>query len=296
MKTVVNKNEVAHLWANQLQRNARTPGTGSLFFEGDTIYSYGYHFRIAKHVTNSKGETAILFTERGYSNSTAKHISTVRNATHGNIISVSTLDSDSYDATPDAIFNKWRDTAENIAIKLKTARKPEIYLNQLNNLKYTVTRYSRFFDLEVPTDLYYILNVVNKDQYLGYEDAKNKAAAELKDRQKREAIKQTEEQIKKFKDFKANEVRTRAYGFDYLRFNVETNRVETSQYVQIPAEIAKNFYRLVLDKISNGGCNNCDTILMDRYRVTEINKNFIKVGCHTIEIKEIKALTKKLGW
>ncbi len=299
MKKVVSTSEVAHLFANQSQYEARTPGTGSFFFKGDTIYSYGYHFRIAKHVTNDRGQTAVLFTERGYSNSTAKHISVVRNAVWGNIIMVSTLDAGSdnrYDAEPENIFNRWVQTGEAIAEKLKKAKKPEIYLNQLDGLKHKVEKYAEFFDLEIPNHLVFLLSIEDKNQFEGYEAAKTKAAAELAERLKKQNSKATDEQIKKFRSGESNLVRTRAYGFDYLRFNDTSNRVETSQGVQIPAAIAKDFYSLVLQTISKGGCTNCGTVLMDRYSVQEINKAFIVVGCHKIEIKEIKLLTKNLGW
>ena len=73
MKYVHHISDIADLWFNQSQDSARSPGGTSwhdggkvytrLFFEGDTIYSYGRHFPIAKHVTNSKGQKAILFNE-----------------------------------------------------------------------------------------------------------------------------------------------------------------------------------------------------------------------------------------
>jgi hypothetical protein len=86
MKTVFTDiSKVAHLWANQLQDNARN--TGNFFFEGKEIYSYGRHFMIAKHIENDKWERAVLFTERTYSVSTAKHIAVVRQAaSHKDII------------------------------------------------------------------------------------------------------------------------------------------------------------------------------------------------------------------
>lgn len=62
--------ETAHAWAHQTgkQRNA-----GRVFYHGDTIYSYGSHFPIARHVTLPNGNPAVLFTTRGYSSSTSKH-------------------------------------------------------------------------------------------------------------------------------------------------------------------------------------------------------------------------------
>ena len=57
-----------------------TNGKGSnIFIEGDTIYSYGRHFAMAKR----HGYNTYLFTNRGYSNSTAKHLSHLRGALSG---------------------------------------------------------------------------------------------------------------------------------------------------------------------------------------------------------------------
>ena len=50
--------------------------SNSMFIEGSVIYSYGYHFPIARIVNDN----TVLFTNRGYSNTTAKHKSNVLNA------------------------------------------------------------------------------------------------------------------------------------------------------------------------------------------------------------------------
>jgi hypothetical protein len=76
-RKLANLSEVAHYWANQIQEEGES---SSMFFRGNTIYSYGHHFPIAKHCTNSRGENYVLFTLRGYSNRTSKHISYVRSA------------------------------------------------------------------------------------------------------------------------------------------------------------------------------------------------------------------------
>ena len=55
----------------QVARLARNPGH-NFYFHGDTIYSYGSHFPIARHVENNRGQ-AVLFTTRGYSATTAGH-------------------------------------------------------------------------------------------------------------------------------------------------------------------------------------------------------------------------------
>src|ERR1044072_2346791 len=73
--------EIAHLWANQSQHSASN--RGNFFFEGDTIYSYGHHFPIARHITNEDGKKFILFTQSSYSNTTSKHIQVVSQAVIG---------------------------------------------------------------------------------------------------------------------------------------------------------------------------------------------------------------------
>jgi hypothetical protein len=79
LKKVVPSETVAHLWAHRAQSEARN-AQGNVYFEGDTIWSYGSHFPIARHVENKRGEHAILFTTRTHSITTAKHLSIVRRA------------------------------------------------------------------------------------------------------------------------------------------------------------------------------------------------------------------------
>lgn len=62
--------QVAHAWANKLENYQQ----GSCMFrDGDTVYSYGYHFPIARHITLPSGKPAIMLTNRHYSSSTSSH-------------------------------------------------------------------------------------------------------------------------------------------------------------------------------------------------------------------------------
>jgi hypothetical protein len=82
-KHVFGTGEVPHLWAHKVQASARN-AQSNLYFENDTIFSYGSHFPIARHVldnpTNRNPQSAVLFTTRSYSNTTSGHISAVRSA------------------------------------------------------------------------------------------------------------------------------------------------------------------------------------------------------------------------
>lgn len=76
-----NTAEVAHMWAAQTQTEGRA---GNVFFDGASIYSYGRHSEIARHVAG-----AVLFTTRDYSVSTSKHKrDTARAVNHKRIFTV----------------------------------------------------------------------------------------------------------------------------------------------------------------------------------------------------------------
>ncbi len=70
-----NHSEVCHVWASRQQSDGRA---SRIFFEHDTIYSYGGHFPIAKFQKMPNGETVVLFNTDDYSRSTSGHKHEVR--------------------------------------------------------------------------------------------------------------------------------------------------------------------------------------------------------------------------
>lgn len=73
----MNNSMVAHLWAHEQEE----PASGSnFFFEGTSIYSYGYHFEVGRIVKNKQGKKAYPINEDYYSATTSKHQCYVRNA------------------------------------------------------------------------------------------------------------------------------------------------------------------------------------------------------------------------
>lgn len=67
MRNVMTNDEVFHAWANQTQASARN-SSGSVFFEGGELYSYGHHYPVAKLV----GENTALFNNTPTSMTTAR--------------------------------------------------------------------------------------------------------------------------------------------------------------------------------------------------------------------------------
>lgn len=73
----MNNYMVTHLWANEKKESARG---SNFFFEGESIYSYGYHFEVGRIVRNKRGEKAYLINNMHRSNSTSMHQYYVRQA------------------------------------------------------------------------------------------------------------------------------------------------------------------------------------------------------------------------
>lgn len=269
MKTVfTDLSTIAHIWANQTQDNARN-SSSNFYFDGNTIYSYGRHFPIAKHVTNEMGEHGTLFTERGYSVTTSKHISIVRDAAnHKNIIYCFNPES-----THTENLNSWIDEAENIAANLLKAKKPEKYLSQLSYVNDKVNKYVAFFNLAIPEKLQLALSIRNKDQYKEYAAKKEQFEQAEKKRQKIELEKKHKKELAAWIKGETHRLYNRN-GYDYLRLS--ENIIETTQAIQIPLPIAKELYF----KIKNNEAKIGDKVLS--YTINEIGKE-IKIGCHNFK-------------
>lgn len=288
MKRVKDIATVAHDWANGIGEQARA---SNLFFEGENIYSYGYHFLIAKHVYNSKGGHAILITQKTYSQSTSAHITLVRQASR-HIYQISVPNPE---WPTDELFEKWYSRIKGTAGSLANARKPAKYILEIQQVYAEAKRYADFFGYEIPEVLQQAGEIENIGQYqevIRNETQLRKIQAK---REKAEALRNQKSNLKRWRTFQTDRITT-ADGFDYLRMNKDTARVETSQRVEIHPVTAREFYQRVLTTIAQGGCKHCPDKLMDRYQVLDINAKFIRVGCHKISLKEIKSFAKKQGW
>ena len=269
MRNVLPVSELCHKWANQEQESGRN-ANGSMYFNGSTIYSYGAHFPIAKHIVNEQGQRAVLFTERSYSNTTAKHKSHVWMSCKNDDIIYCANPNSSHDDN----FNHWISSAQiHGASKLKNARKPEIYLNTLDNINTKVIKYADFFGIEIPERLKAVLSIKDKAEYLQYESKAIELAKLEQARKLKEQKAKFKEDIKKWFNCETSRLYT-TYKYDFLRIN--DNRIETTQAVQIPLELGKRLYQ----SIKNGSLSVGDKFL--NYSINEVGKE-IKIGCHTFK-------------
>ena len=298
MKKVFEKSEIAHLWANKVQTEARTPNS-SFYFNHDVIYSYGSHFPIAVHY-NGK----ILFTTRTYSNTTASHLSLVKSACSHKEIVYCKHPLEAYKGNHTENLEAFNIAAKSESSNLPKSTKPAKYLDAIAYQKSLFEAYVQFFNLKVNISDYAYLLIVSKTGAIEASEA-DKKAKELADKkraakQKRAFKKALLLDVKKvdlWKSFEFTALHLYLSNHNnntYLRFNASTNEIETSKGIKLPLNVAKRFYKWFNAVLLKGGCDgNCNRKILD-YEVTSVNKGGLIVGCHNISIDEINLISKHL--
>ena len=263
--------EVAHRFATGI--GYRCTGI-NMFFEGDTIYSYGYHFPIA-----IKWKGYLLFNDDRYSNSTARHQSYVWGAcSHMDMVHCATLTSDPGSAYfIEQNFKLWNDQIERLVQKMAVARKPEKWLSQILHVVGTAERFCDVFGKKLPKEFY---RFRDEETVAKVKEFVKKEMQEKKERER----KRTEEQIRKFHEFKTNWV---SLPYQIVRYRAEKNRFETSKNVEIPFEIGKRFYEALRD----GNLKVGDKVLY--YRVNQVGDT-LRIGCHTFKKQYLLEYGKKM--
>lgn len=144
----MNNSMVAHLWANEKKESARG---SNLFFEGRSIYSYGYRFEVGRIVRNKCGEKAYLLNDKYYSSSTCKHQRCVRSAipTGSKVFSVG------YNMSDDgsmAFITSQLELIKEVIEKYKKVRTELSYRDIWETFK-NLMDYIEFFDMGTPRRL-----------------------------------------------------------------------------------------------------------------------------------------------
>lgn len=301
MKTKFNNSELTHVWANQTQSH----GTGSnMFFENESIYSYGHHFKIAQ-IIEHENKKAVLFNGRSYSNTTNKHQSLVKRAIPSNY--------------PFFIVNSFPDTmptqmmhsnnlkyyigeAERLQGLTIRANKLKMgYLSQLKNEIDIFEKYVLFFGLHDLEQFNPILGqgLTIKERFdlinsfvFGYENSNELKAWKIKQEENKKkaeakALIEAKEKIEAFRQFKISSIYANL-GHYLLRYNKESQMVETSGGVKIHGLIfIKAYNRLISGELKQGQH-------VGDFRFNGIDGEIVSVGCHRIPMTEIKSIVSVL--
>lgn len=144
----MNNSMVAHLWANEKKESANG---SNFFFEGESIYSYGYHFEAGRIVRNKRGEKAYLLNDIYRSSSTSKHQCCVRDAipTDSKVFSVGYNMSNTGNM---AFVTSRLESIKDAIEKYKKARTELPYQNVWGAFR-NLMDYIEFFDMGTPQRL-----------------------------------------------------------------------------------------------------------------------------------------------
>jgi len=299
-KHVFDTGEIPHLWAHRTQEEARNR-QGNLYFTGDTIYSYGSHFPIARYVVSEGGERAVLFTTASHSVTTSSHCSAVRSAIPSGIrvFHVPNVCHGRYsgsELTADDHEGNLADYAERIEKHVITsARARSSYARESNHeqavcLRDEAVAYCAFFGLPVPN----IPEVpeLDSDALTAIRKREAKRAAEKAEQTKREraeALVRQQELIAKWRVGQYS-----GYLYDVpVMLRIDGDQVVTSRGARFRASHAKRALAFVRKVRESGQAyiRNGHTIHLGPYAIDRIEPDgTVRAGCHVVSWKEIERI------
>ena len=286
IRTIHPEGMVAHLWANKSQESASN-AAHNIYFHGDTIYSYGSHFPIAKHITR-KGEGAILLTTREHSATTRGHKWTVEGAcSHLTVFHVDNIEY----GEPRQQFEEYRARYLELARQYAKARqrKPGIFA-AMQKLVEEANAFSAFFGLRVRLTL----------------PAESEMAAECKaiekkerERKQREATKREREAAESLQKWVDGET-------DYfpgrlrlpIRLRIKGDELQTSRGARVPLDHAVKAFRIIKRLRDKGEAyqRNGHTIHLGNFALDAIDtQGNVTAGCHEVAWEEIARVATLAG-
>lgn len=276
--------QVAHVWYSG---NKRSGGRGNLFFRGDTIYSYGSHFPIARKVNG-----VLLFTTRTYSVSTQRHISYVRRAIPSDttIFYVQDPSSTDYKGIHDEYRKRFDEALESASAPRIRSTTRESYISQAQTIADEANRFAKWAKLRrkplaLPDDVAsYVVELREKNAH-----AEKRKLAKL--REKRAA------QYAEWKNGKLVRLHWHDASFP-VAFRINGENVETSLGADFPIAHAEGAWRKIkaIYATASAWKSNGENIRLGHFKLDSIDEDgTIRAGCHTVTKSSILELAEKLG-
>tara|TARA_R110002073_G_scaffold91354_1_gene215089 strand:- start:315 stop:1175 length:861 start_codon:yes stop_codon:yes gene_type:complete len=279
-KVFQNTSETIHVFAQQTQSEGRN-SSSSVYFRENKIYSYGSHYLLGEFISPE----TIIINDFGYSVSTSKHISELKQATYHK---------ERFFTSSICIKSVENDIKGNLK-RLINARKPELYINTILQAIGCIHMWAAYCKENKFINEYRLmpsntrlkkLQKISRDlltpDYLAKIKAKGKTdSIKLKAKNKKELkIKLIEFNTYKISRFNIGD-------FDYLRLSENGLFVETSQNIKIDLNDARKLYIAIKRNIDITGYK------IGYYTVNSINGT-LKVGCHNIDIKSVHSVGEQI--
>lgn len=294
--------DIAHAFAHANAEDRETANGGSLYYENDTIYSYGRHFPVAKKIRDRHGKIQfVLFNDSKCSKTTSSHQSTVKAALFQETIKVSNPEAAPKDLAQD-LTDRMMDAAL-LFSNAKGERRKKEYLKEIKIISSHLLIIVDFYRIKskLPKMIRDIYNLHGVDELIPFvteraikEKKKHLAFIKKKqiliEKQREQEFQEELENIQRWKSFEIDSISLRLVGKSFLRVTAEG--VNTSQGISIPMAEAIRLIQLIEVKQIIGAKVN------DLYTVSAFN-GLLQVGCHSIEraevltaIDEIKKITR----
>jgi hypothetical protein len=299
-KHVFDTGEIPHLWAHRTQDEARNR-QGNLYFTGDTIYSYGSHFPIARHVVNKAGDRAVVLTTSTYSVTTSGHCSAVRSAIPSGIpvfhVPEVYPDSRTVRESHKRNLNHYAETIEEHVAKCARARlsfNKEWHHEQAGTIRAEALAYCQFFALPKP-DIKPIppLDSVHLERIRKQEAKRAAEKAEQTKRKRAETLARQQELITKWR---AGQYTGCLYDVPVM-LRIDGNEIVTSRGARFPVSHGTRALAFVR-KVRESGqpfVRNGHSIHLGPYTLDHIELDgTVTAGCHVVTWQEIELIAPLL--
>jgi len=284
----------AHAWAHALQPSGRS---SHVYFEGNTIYSYGSHFPIATIVGD-----LVFFTLKKYSPTTAQHKAIALSAvSHKKVVYVAWVPVGNHILKDKEFYrhniNYWvTELRASLTILKLSPRTKSEHFNISTNLA-MLQEFITATEFQVGKTLREFLNCPTLDGVKAFMQNENRHKRAAENRRMAKARRIYAEKVAEWKNASISRLPlcpASLNEYTFLRFNPLNDRVETSKQVELPVEKARHFWEFIKNVLQSG-CKSFNYSIL-HFKVDEITKDYIKVGCHKIQISEARRIAELLNW
>lgn len=292
-----NNSEVCHVFIHQGQKTGKTD---NLYFEGDTLYSYGPHY-IAGQIYNNKNKKFLIINNYRYSNSTAKHLSELRSACSG-VMPYFYGIPDSIDETYLELKEDHKNLIQGYLKQKKVSHKDHIKY-ALGNIQDTLKYVNDFAKLTGKKQLKVKsseIAAVKKHLELRFKRYNELNTPEQREKRQKQALRRKELKDKKFKEQIAQDLILWRQG-EYCPvvrnlhpqvLRIKDDTIETSGGARVGLNKAKTMYSALIQGKNIVG-QKIDYYTVDHVEKTDSDTR-IKIGCHTIMLSEVQSVLGKI--
>lgn len=294
LKKYQDRSNCAHAWANQLTVDGYA---SNLYFEGNTIYSYGPHFPIAIMDGN-----IVFFTTKGYSMTTSHHKSLVLGAiSHKEIVYVDHL-TPTDNPLKDRVFiakniNGWIITLKEIVAEYNRNKRKKTLIRTAGSIISNLRKFINVLDSNDRAEYLRLIEQPGIRNLIDFVHDQFENAARHALHTKQLFQERFAQSLKKWKQGLIHSLRYNNQddpNLAYLRLNPETGNIETSKKITISLKESELLFHKIESVIRSH--QSYGELTIKGFKVSKISTDYLEVGCHKIPMEEVRAIAEKLGW